>query len=313
MSYSLNSLYRMLGISRQAVSQGRRRQALFDQELADLVAQATLIREEHPGCGVEKLYHILQPQHMGRDQFCALFMELGFRVKRVKSYTRTTIPTWFHYPNLIEGMRVDRPYAVVQSDITYFNLGGTFCYIVFIVDVYTREILGYHVDTHMRTLSNVKALRMALKHIPKERLEGMIHHSDRGSQYGSKEYTRLLKEHGILVSMGERAQDNAFAERVNGTIKNEYLHRWHIPDLAALKRQLARAVKNYNCKRPHMAFRNEMSPVAFRENLITLEPQKRPMVIIYAEGNGKSKWGSNPLGFSPEEEPLAPICPIAMN
>lgn len=194
----------MLSISKQAVSQGRKRQALFDRELEILVARATAIRREHPGCGVEKLYHMLNPQYVGRDKFCELFMELVFRVKRVKSYTKTTLPTWFHYPNLIEGMRVDRPYAVVQSDITYFDIAGRFYYIVFIIDVFTREILGYNVEESLRAQSNVKALRMALKHIPTEALGWMIHHSDRGSQYGSKAYINLLKGNGIWVSMGKK-------------------------------------------------------------------------------------------------------------
>lgn len=120
-------------------------------ELTDLVKQVDLIREDHPGCGVEKLYLILKPQYMGRDKFCELFMGLGYRVRRIKNYTRTTIPAWFNYPNLIEGMNVTRPYQVLQSDITYFDVEGKFYYLVFIIDVYTREVLGYNVgDNEVR-------------------------------------------------------------------------------------------------------------------------------------------------------------------
>lgn len=141
----MNSLYRLLGISKQAVHQARKRQELFDMELNDLVYQADLIREDHPGCGVEKLYETLRPQTMGRDKFCEIFMELGYRVRTIRNYTRTTFAAWFNYPILIEGMEVTRPYQVLQSDITYLDINGEFFYIVFILDVYTREILGYNV------------------------------------------------------------------------------------------------------------------------------------------------------------------------
>ena len=140
----------MLGVSKQSVHQSRERQQRFDMELNDLVAQVDIIREEHPGCGLEKLYDTLKPQTMGRDKFCEIFMELGYRVRKIKNYTRTTTPFWYNYPNLIEGMAVIKPYQVLQSDITYFDINGKFYYLVFIIDVYTREILGYNVGDNMR-------------------------------------------------------------------------------------------------------------------------------------------------------------------
>lgn len=303
----------MLGISKQAVSQSRKRQELFDIELDDLVTQADIIRKEHPGCGVEKLYKILKPKHIGRDKFCEIFMELGYRVRQIKNYTRTTIPAWFDYPNLIEGMMIDKPYTVLQSDITYFDIAGKFYYIVFIIDVYTREILGYNVDDNMRVQSNIKALEMVLRKIPKALRGGIIHHSDRGSQYGSKEYIKLLKDNGIMVSMGEKAQDNAFVERVNGTIKNEYLKLWHIADLKTLKIKLKKAVNNYNTKRLHMAFKNTFTPIGFKESLLTLDTQERPKVIIYADGNYKVKMASSHLDFTPRKVLQDHNCPIVIN
>jgi hypothetical protein len=80
----------------------------------DLVNQADLIKEVHPGCGVEKMYRTLKPKFMGRDKFCEIFMDLGYRVKTLKNYRRTTIPTHLKYPNLIECMEVRRPHQVLQ-------------------------------------------------------------------------------------------------------------------------------------------------------------------------------------------------------
>lgn len=303
----------MLGISKQAVHQSRKRQKRFDMELNELVTHVNSIRADHPGCGVEKMYRTLKPQTMGRDKFCEIFMDLGYRVRKIKNYTRTTIPAWFEYPNLIEGMEVMAPHRVVQSDITYFEINEKFYYIVFIIDVYTREILGYNVGDNMRAESNVKALQMALKKVPAADRKNMVHHSDRGAQYGSKEYIKLLKQNGIKISMGERAQDNAYAERINGTIKNEYLKLWHIPNLKKLKLKTKRAVDNYNNIRSHSALENRYAPKEFKKNLLSLGNQKRPKVIIYAEGNYKVKVASSHLDFKSEKEPKAHNCPIVMN
>lgn len=290
--------------------QARKRQENFDLELSDLVNQVDMIREEHPGCGVEKMYKTLNPGCMGRDKFCEIFMELGYGVRKVRNYRRTTIPTHLNYPNLIEGMIVNRPYHVIQSDITYFELHNKFYYIVFIIDVYTKEILGYNVSDNMRKESNIKALKMALQQISSKERRTMIHHSDRGSQYGSKEYTSILKENGIRISMGQKAQDNAYAERINGTIKNEYLNRWDINNFNDLKRKLKRAVGHYNKKRVHNGLVKLYSPTQFKEKLLSLSPQERPTVIIYAEGNYKVKVASSHIDFTPREEPLAHNCPI---
>lgn len=278
----------------------------------DLISQVNIIREEHPGCGVEKLYKTLKPKYMGRDKFCEIFMELGYRVKTLRNYRRTTVPKHLNYSNLIEGMLVTLPYKVIQSDITYFEVNDKFYYIVFIIDVYSREILGYNVSDSLRKESNIKALSMVLKKISPEQRISMIHHSDRGSQYGSKEYVGILKNSGIQISMGLTAQENAYAERINGTIKNEYLDRWHIDSLLTLKRLTKRAVKHYNEKRKHSWFRNELSPVEFKSTLVNLNTQKRPMVIIYAEGNYKVKVASSHRDFNPKKVPQAHNCPIVI-
>jgi len=276
----------------------------------DLINQVDIIREDHPGCGVEKMYRSLQPKHMGRDKFCEIFMDLGYRVRTIKNYRRTTIPTHLNYPNLIEGMEVTRPHQVLQSDITYFYLNEKHYYIVFIIDVYSREVIGYNASYHMRHQSNMIALKMALKQIRPEDRSNMIHHSDRGSQYGSKAYVKMLKDSEIEISMGVKAQDNAYAERINGTIKNEYLKHWHIKDYKDLKAKVKKAVNHYNNVRKHSSLFNGVSPKEFKKIILDLNTQERPTVIIYADGNYKLKVASSHLQFNPRKEPLAHNCPI---
>lgn len=243
----MNAMYRVIGISKQAVDQYAKRQQIFDRNVNQLLVEADELRAEHPGCGVEKMYYTLKPGFIGRDRSIELFMQLGYRVKKPKNYRRTTFSGNHHYPNLIKGLPVNGPSQVWQSDITYIEVDSKFYYAVFIVDVFTKQIVGYQVSDHMRATANMKALKMALKshRAPK------IHHSDRGSQYIYSQYIKLLLENNCTISMGIKAQDNAYAERVNGTIKEEYLKHWKPKSYQELKQKVSKAVKNYNTKRIH--------------------------------------------------------------
>lgn len=309
MSYSLNELYRTIGVSKQSVQQARKRQEIFDCELAELVHLADQLKKEHPGCGVEKMYYTLKPDTMGRDKFCEIFLSLGYGVKPVKNYHRTTVRGDLYYPHLIEGMSVERPFQVIQSDITYFGLGQDHYYLVFIIDVYTRLILGYAASDHLRAEANVKALKMALGKM-KYQPWGLIHHSDKGSQYSSKSYTGLLDQNHIHISMGDVAWENPFAERVNGIIKNEYLKKWVIKDYQDLMRKVEKAIHHYNEKRKHRGFKMRFTPEEFFKKQVDLTAQERPTVNIYTEGRKNFKGASSPFEVCPREEPLAHNCPM---
>lgn len=308
----MNTLYAIAGVSKQSVHQHNKRQLLFKERLSKLLFDVDLLRSQHPGCGVEKMYNTLQPDWIGRDKFIELFMDLGYRVKKLKNYHRTTIPAHFKYPNLIQGMQVNKKNQVWQTDITYFRVGLKHYYLIFIEDVYTRRILGYYVSDHMRAEANIKALRMAFRN-SKGSIQGLIHHSDRGSQYVDKRYTGILKKAGVHISMGEKAQDNAYVERLNGTIKNEYLNYKSITTFNQLKAEVKKAVNHYNSRRIHASLPGKSAPVEFENKLLSLYSQKRPTVIIYADGNCKIKEALSHLDFMPEKDPRAHNCPIEIN
>ena len=86
----MNRLYNTVGISKQAAHQYAVRQAVFDQQLKQLVLEADELRKDHPGCGVEKMYYALKPNFIGRDRFVDTFMQLGYKVRKIKNYRRTT-------------------------------------------------------------------------------------------------------------------------------------------------------------------------------------------------------------------------------
>jgi len=276
MNFSMNELYLTIGISKQAIHQYTVRQNLFDGRLQQLVSGAEDLRARHPGCGVEKMDYSLKPDFIGRDRFVASMMELGFRLKRKKNYKRTTVSSKVYYANLIKGISVMAPSQVWQSDITYIAVNGHHYYAVFIIDVYTKKIIGYQVSDHMRATANVKALQMALKN----NKAPLIHHSDRGSQYIYGEYLSILRDSGCDISMSKTAQDNAYAERINRTIKEEYLGYWKIKDLAELRKCVKMAVENYNKHRPHNHI-SKLSPIKFEENWLKLEDNQRPIINIF--------------------------------
>jgi hypothetical protein len=114
-------LYQVIDISKQAVHQYDKRQAIFDEKVRQLILEADELREQHPGCGVEKMYFALKPNFIGRDRFVEMMMQLGYRLKRKKNYKRTTIASKIYYPNLIKGLQVSRPSTVWQSDNIYFD------------------------------------------------------------------------------------------------------------------------------------------------------------------------------------------------
>jgi hypothetical protein len=305
----MKSILQIAGVSRQAVHKHIKQESAFQEKLSALILEADILREEHPGCGVEKMYNTLCPDFIGRDKFIDLFIQLGYRVKYQKNYRRTTIPVHSRYQNLIQGLMVQNKNIVWQTDITYFLMKGQYYYLVFIINIYTKRILGFRASNHLRAEANRAALRMAIRNSSSS-LENLIHHSDRGSQYIDKEYIALLERNKIQISMGNKAQDNAYAERINGTIKNEYLSYWEPQSLKQLQMMLKRAVNHYNSKRIYNELRGKLTPVQFEKSLLDLTSQKRPTVIIYAEGNYKIKVASSHFDFKPKEGILAHNCPI---
>ena len=269
-------MYRVIGISKQAVSQQLRRQQLFDARVYELIAEAESLRQLHPGCGVEKMYYALKPDFIGRDKFIEIMMDVGFRLKPQRNYRRTTYAGKIRYPNLIKGMKVAAPSMVWQSDITYIAIGNQFYYVVFIIDVYSKTIVGYQLSKTMHTQANIKALTKALnKYSPP-----LIHHSDRGSQYGCKQYVGILKQQNMKISMGLKAQENAYAERINRTIKEEYLQHWGAKTFDQLKTHLDKAVFNYNNLRPHRHL-NKLTPKTFEEKWHNDPAFKKPQILIF--------------------------------
>ena len=278
----MTAMYSMLGMSRQNVSQKLLRaqnKSVTSQTVVDLADQ---IRKDHPQMGCRKMYwKSLHQLPMGRDHCERILLDRGFRVRFPMNYKRTTYSIGkLYHPNLIEGLVLNGINQVWQSDITYFEVMNKFYYIVFIQDVYSRRIVGWSVDHSLWADANIRALRKAIG-LRKVKLEGLIHHSDRGSQYIDKGYTRLLKDNGIIPSMCQHGWQNAYCERVNGIIKNEYLKHWNLSSFHQLEKAVGRAVNLFNSDRPHWNLPQRLSPTIFEQKINANLLKERHLIKLY--------------------------------
>lgn len=261
---SLTRICRILGVTRQAYYQHWWHHETLTIEKELVIRQIIQLRQDHRHMGTRKLYELIQPfllEHqikMGRDALFNLLSIHGLLVKRYKRRISTT--NSFHmyrkFPNLIKQFVPGRPNSLWVSDITYWKINNRFLYISFITDAFSRKIMGYNVAENLQSIETIKALRMALKNT--ENIDFLYHHSDRGLQYCSNEYIRLLEENGIRISMTETGdpRDNAIAERLNGIIKNEYLNDYHVNTLEEGRQVLDFVIQLYNEERPHMSIGN---------------------------------------------------------
>jgi transposase InsO family protein len=269
-------------MSRQAYHQAIKRSLREQQKAVLYVRIMEEVRQMHPGMGLRTMYEMLHPEGIGRDAFIALGLQEGFRLKSIEKQTRTTYSIKSNrYKNLLGEEVFDGINQLWSSDITYFLLSDQFFYIVFIMDVYSRRIIGYSLADNMRAENNLITLKQAIKLRGIKDYEGsLIHHSDKGSQYASDDYTGLLEQYYIRISMCNEVYENTHIERVNDTIKNQYLKRWTIDNAKELTHKLAVAVKAYNEQRPHQSL-NGMSPVRYEKQLETIEKSKRKKMTIF--------------------------------
>ena len=133
-------------------------------------------------------------------------------------------------------------------------------YISFITDAYSHKIVGYNLSENLDMKATRNALLMAINTL-KDNHTGLIHHSDRGTQYSAMDYVKLLHKNNIQISMTENGdpKENAIAERINGIIKEEYLRRYKPKSFTQAQFLLHRTVALYNTERPHLSL-NLLTP-----------------------------------------------------
>jgi len=267
---SINKICGLFGKTRQAwyVQQW----SAEDDTLRDTVVLKRVkeIREQMPRIGTRKLYHMLTEtlqQHkikIGRDKLFDLLEEYGMLVRRRKRRRVSTTDSnhpFRKYPNLVRELEVVRPNQLWVSDITYIRLLDEFCYLSLVTDAYSRRIVGYCLYPTLQKEGPVAALKMALNGLPVAAAESLIHHSDRGRQYCCDAHISLLMERKITISMTEKGDpyENALAERMNRTMKEEFLLDKGFDSFELASLAVNNAVNIYNSQRPHDSC-NYMTP-----------------------------------------------------
>jgi transposase InsO family protein len=187
-----------------------------------------------------------------------------------KRYKATTDSTHDQrvYPNLLVGLTVDSPNRVWVADITYVRLPSGFCYVAMIMDSLSRKVVGWHMSRSLDAGLCLAALEKALAVRRPE--PGWIHHSDRGTQYASREYVERLKELGAQISMAGRGNpyQNAKAESFFRTLKREEVNLQRYEDIHEAKAAVGRYIDEiYNLRRLHSSI-GYLSPSAFEQRLL---------------------------------------------
>ena len=173
--------------------------------------------------------------------------------KKYSSRTTNSLHRFYKYKNIIKDVKITRPNQVWVSDITYIRTVKGFCYLALITDMYSRKIVGYDLSDSLELNGCVRALKKALYQA--KNTKGLIHHSDRGIQYCSNVYTLILQRNKIDISMTEEnhCYENAIAERVNGTLKDEFYLDQTFSNINHAKRTTKNAINLYNKIRLHLS------------------------------------------------------------
>ncbi len=258
---STEKICNSMHLHRDAYYKSRVRHQKRKSEETKVIGLVKKERNIQPRVGTRKLYEELREAFhksdikIGRDRLFDILRGNDLLVKRKKASFKTTnsYHHFYKYSNLIKDTEIMTPNQVWVSDITYIRTVKGFCYLALITDLYSRKIVGYDLSDSLELVGCLRALKKALASA--RPADGLVHHSDRGIQYCSKQYVTQLQKRNIKISMTEEnhCYENAVAERVNGILKDEfYLDQCFVNTYNA-KVATKNAIDIYNNKRLHLS------------------------------------------------------------
>lgn len=205
--------------------------------------------------------------YVGRHRVRNIMKKLNLTVVQRTAYKVTTKRK--HSDSVADNLvnmqfNPEAPNQVWAGDVTYLRTHEGWCYLAIVMDLHSRRIIGWHVSSRMTTTLVKKAMEMAIR--LRQPSKGVIFHSDRGSQYTSKRFKKLLNEHGILASMSGKGAcwDNAVVERFFGSLKYEWLFKVSHLTRVSMKIDVEKYILYYNQRRLHTSL-GDLTPMAYEK------------------------------------------------
>ena len=234
-----------------------------------LIARIEAVIEEFPGYGYRRVTKELHRRGFrdNHKKVLRVMREQGLTRKPKHRWVRTTNSEHAHrvYPNLAQNLLVTGPNQLWVADITYIAILSGFVYLAVILDLFARRVVGYALSRNIDTTLCLEAFRMALAR--RRPPAGIIHHSDRGVQYASRDYVEELLANGFRISMARKGNpyDNAAAESFIKTLKAEEVYLWEYRTMDDVQNRLPTFIEDvYNRKRLHSSL-GYVPPVEFEE------------------------------------------------
>ena len=277
----MKELLSIAGITKQGFWKHNRREEQIQAINEVVVSIITKKRKNHGRMGCRSIYYSSsEPIPVGRDIFEKIGYANGYKLRRIQNFVKTT---WGQkvviHPNLIEGKILTGINQVWQSDIFYICIEGRHHYGFTIEDVYSRRLLALHFAKRLKADELAKALRQAINERKGMDLSGCIFHSDRGSQYVSSCISEMLNLYKMKPSMCKLPQENSYVERIQGTIKHQYLCELELKE-KNLHTQARKIMQLYNFEKPHSKLSN-YPPVIFERIVEKLPEEERPKEHIF--------------------------------
>jgi putative transposase len=260
-----------MGIPRSTFYYQKKENGVKGQQEILLKYKIQDIAHHYPYYGYRRITAQLHRENVrvNHKRVLRIMHQLGIQGRIKRRYTITTNSRHSHpiYPNLIKEKIVTGINQVWCSDITYIRILISFVYLAVIIDIYSRKVVGYAIGRTLTPELTLSTLKMALAN---RKIGNLIHHSDQGVQYASTDYTNLLKEHSIRISMSAKGNpyDNAYVESFFKTLKQEEVYLWQYETYQDVIERVPYFILDvYNRKRLHSAL-GYRPPEEF-ENLLT--------------------------------------------
>lgn len=262
--YSHREILRVLELNRSTYYARKKKPEKVGPEKDDSLSKIIKIALKEPTYGYRRVAQAFMRSLKPYDETKKAPYKRVYLIMKKKGLLRKKKRIWIKttnsnhsrpvFPNIAEGVKVVRLNQLWVGDITYCAIDGKkFVYFAFIMDAYSRKVIGWDVGTNIDAQLCLNALQMALTSRDGVSLEGLIHHTDQGVQYASNEYTKMLAKNNITGSMSRKGNpyDNAIAESFFKTFKHESLYRSEQESFGDVHNLVRNFIKNYNTERLH--------------------------------------------------------------